>query len=103
MRSTLACAVVAAALLSTGCLGVATPALGTLITDVKGPIGVGPGVATSKTGTACAQSILGLIAMGDASIDAAKKAGGITKVATVDHESKWTLLFGTFCTVVRGE
>jgi len=103
MRSTLVCAVVAAALLSTGCLGVATPAVGTLITDVKGPIGVGPAVGTSKTGTACATSVLALVATGDASIEAAKKAGGITKVATVDHETKWTILFGTFCTVVRGE
>jgi len=47
--------------------------------------------------------ILGIMAMGDASIEAAKKAGGIKKVTSVDHESKWTLVFGTFCTVVTGE
>ena len=103
MRSILVCAALATALFSTGCLGVMTPAMGALVTDVKGPITVGDGTGTSKTGRACAQSILGLIAMGDASIEAAKKAGGIKKVTTVDHESKWTLVFGTFCTVVTGE
>jgi hypothetical protein len=84
-------------------MGVATPAIGVFVTEVKGPIAVGDGVGTSKTGRACAQSIMGLVAMGDASIEAAKKAGGIKKVATVDHESKWTVVFGTFCTVVTGE
>jgi hypothetical protein len=103
MRSILVSAALAAALFSTGCLGVATPALGVFVTDVKGPIGVGDGVGTSKTGRACAQSIMGLVAMGDASIEAAKKAGGIKKVTTVDHESKWTIVFGTYCTVVTGE
>ena len=46
---------------------------------------------------------LGIIATGDASIDAAKKAGGITNVASVDHDSTSILgLFATFCTVVKG-
>jgi hypothetical protein len=103
MRSTLVCAALAAALFSTGCIGVATPAVGTLVTEVKGPIGVGDSPTGSKTGKACAQSILSLVAMGDASIEAAKKAGGIKKVATVDHETKWLILFGTYCTVVTGE
>ena len=50
-----------------------------------------------------ATNILGLIATGDSSIDAAKKAGGIKDVSSVDHDSTSILgLFGTFCTVVKG-
>jgi hypothetical protein len=103
MRSILVSAALAAALFSTGCMGVATPAIGVFVTEVKGPIAVGDAVGTSKTGRACAQSIMSLVAIGDASIEAAKKAGGIKKVATVDHETKWMVVFGTFCTVVTGE
>ncbi len=40
----------------------------------------------SKVGTAEATSILGLVATGDVSIDAAAKAGGITKIHHVDEE-----------------
>ena len=42
---------------------------------------VGPGTGT-KTGQACASSILGWIALGDASVAAAKAAGGITQGRT---------------------
>jgi hypothetical protein len=63
---------------------------------------VGPG-APGKTGESCAMSILGAVAIGDASVDAAKKAGGITQVATIDHESFSILgIYGNVCTVVKG-
>lgn len=93
---------VAAALLG-GCAVVASPTTGFLYTQVQGPITTGTGTNASKTGQACATNILGLISTGDASIDAAKKAGGITTVASVDHDSTSILmLYGTFCTVVKG-
>ena len=58
----------------------------------------------TKTGEACATSILSLIATGDASIEAAKKAGGITKVASVDWKANSILgLYGNYCTVVTGQ
>lgn len=86
-----------------GCAVVASPTTGLLYTKVQGPITTGNGTNTSKSGQACANNILGLISTGDASIDAAKKAGGITTVASVDHDSTSILgLFGTFCTVVKG-
>lgn len=86
-----------------GCAMVASPTTGLLYTKVQGPIVVGNGVNTSKTGQACANNILGLISTGDASIDAAKKAGGIKDVSSVDHDSTSILgLYGTFCTVVKG-
>jgi hypothetical protein len=86
-----------------GCAFVASPTTGFLYTKVQGPITTGTGTAAAKTGQACANNILGLISTGDASIDAAKKAGGITTVASVDHDSTSILgLYGTFCTVVKG-
>lgn len=41
------------------------------------------GVTEDKVGTACAQSFLGMVAYGNASIAAAKLAGSITKVSNV--------------------
>jgi len=85
----------------TGCMGVATPAMGILITDVRWD-GQANGALGTKEGKACATSVLALVSSGDASIEAAAKAGGITKVMSVDHQTKWTLLFGEYCTIVRG-
>lgn len=92
----------AAALLG-GCAVVASPTTGLLYTHVQGPVATGNGTITSKTGQSCATNILGLFSTGDASIDAAKKAGGITTVASVDHDSTMVLMvYGQFCTVVKG-
>jgi hypothetical protein len=66
-----------------------------------GVVGSGTG---SKTGEACATSILGWVAVGDASISAAKAAGGITQIAHVDHEDTGILgIYATSCTVVVGQ
>ena len=99
-----ACLVAALAVLgiaASGCLGVASPAMGAIWMDVKGPIDAGDSVG-SKMGTACANSIAGLFATGDASIAAAASNGGITKIASVDHHSTNKVIFGQFCTIVRG-
>jgi len=66
-----------------------------------GNVGSGQG---TKTGEACASSILGLIAVGDASLTAAKTAGGITQVAHVDHDDFGILgLYASSCTIVVGQ
>jgi hypothetical protein len=66
-----------------------------------GVVGSGGG---AKTGEACATSILGAVALGDASISAAKSAGGITKVAHVDHDNMGILgIYAKTCTIVVGE
>jgi hypothetical protein len=73
----------------------------TLYTDTKMGVQAAPG-STAKTGKACLTSIIG-IATGDASIEAAKKAGGITNVATINYEVKNILgVYGEYCTVVKG-
>jgi hypothetical protein len=65
--------------------------------------GVGPGTGT-KSGEACVMSILGIVALGDGSIDAAKKDGGVTQVASVDHTVFSILgIYGNVCTKVTGQ
>lgn len=87
-----------------GCAVAAAPTNGLLFTNVQGPINANEGTATSKEGKACANNILGLIASGDASIEAAKADGGISKITTVDHSSTSILgLYAQFCTVAYGE
>jgi hypothetical protein len=76
---------------------------GSLYTSYKmgGNISTGTG---TKTGEACASHILGIIATGDASITAAKTAGGITQIAHVDHDVSNILgIFGKSCTIVVGQ
>ena len=102
MRKLGALMVLAACLPLAGCLTVQTPALGILFTDVKYG-GESNGAIGPKEGKACAQSILGLIAQGDASIEAAAKNGGIKTVTTIDHSAKNMLgIIGDYCTIVHG-
>ena len=89
------------ALAASGCMGVASPVTGALYTDVTGPLHAGDRVG-GKEGRACARSLLGLFATGDASIKSAAEAGGISKIDSVDHHSSWLLVTGSFCTIVRG-
>lgn len=91
---------------STGCAAVATGgntfALGLIYSGYKSSGAVGTAAAT-KRGEACASSILGAIATGDASIEEAKRAGGITQIAFVDHDQFSILgLYATSCTIVHG-
>lgn len=56
-----------------------------------------------KTGKACMTSVLGLVAGGDASIEAAKDAGGIKEVEVIDYEVTNVLgIYGQYCTIVKG-
>jgi hypothetical protein len=92
---------------TTGCAAVATGgnnfALGYIYSGYKSSGAVGHAQPT-KTGQACASSILGAIATGDASTEAAMQAGGITQIAYVDHEQFSILgVYATTCTIVRGQ
>ncbi len=88
--------------LATGCASAAKPVNGMFYSDTQFGMIATTGAA-KKTGKACSQSILGAVALGDASIEAAKKAGGISSVATVDATSKNILgFYAEFCTVVSG-
>ncbi|WP_108126371.1 TRL-like family protein [Saccharospirillum mangrovi] len=86
----------------TGCA--ISPVIGAVnVTKWDGAIGDSD-VADSRTGEACAQSILGLVATGDASITAAKRDGGISRIAYIEHKTTNVLHFyGQYCTIVVGE
>jgi hypothetical protein len=85
-----------------GCLAY-TPVVGVIVTSVQGPITATTYDQSARTGRSCAYSILGWVAWGDASINAAKNAGQIKQVASVDYDTTNVLaVFGSFCTVVRG-
>jgi hypothetical protein len=61
----------------------------------------GPG---SKVGRAEATTLLGLISTGNAGIEAAKRNGGITKVAHVDYRRTNMLgIFATYEVIVYGD
>ncbi len=78
-------------------------AMGALYAGYKAPGNIGDGKAGAKTGEACASSILGIIATGDASVAAAQKAGGIAQVSHVDHDNFAVLgLYAKTCTIVNG-
>ncbi len=87
-------------------LGCATPVpIGTLYTGLKLPVtATSNSSASSKTGEAECISVLSWVAIGDCSIDAAKKNGGITKVNNVDWEAKNILgIYGSYKVIVSGE
>jgi len=89
--------------LISGCQIVASPALGSIYTELQYGDTATTATGASREGKACVQTILGLVATGDASIVAAKRAGGITTVSSVDHTAKSILgFFGEWCTVVKG-
>jgi hypothetical protein len=100
-NSLLVVALVLFGFMAMGCNTVYSPAAGLIWTDVQGPVDAGDKIG-AKEGRACAQSILGVFATGDASIKAAAKAGGITRIDSVDHHSTWMVVMGEFCTIVRG-
>jgi len=64
-------------------------------------------VEYSKVGTACAYSVLGLVAFGDSSVETAKKMGEIKKIAVVDTSYNDFRFYLPFyqkgCTIVKGE
>ncbi|MBK8253511.1 MAG: hypothetical protein IPK82_12695 [Polyangiaceae bacterium] len=93
-----------------GALGGGYPS-GSLYQGTKTPHGVdrlemaGSAKSGDKEGESCATGILGAIAWGDASVDAAKKAGQITDVHSVELRSFSILgvVYSTGCTVVHGK
>ena len=91
-----------------GCMIVDAPIRGVLGTEVIwGDIATSeassPNSPAVKEGRACAESIMGLLARGDASVRAAKANGKITEVSSVDHSARNLLgIVGEWCTIVRG-
>jgi len=103
-KSILAASAVASFALLSGCAGTgAAPVNGFLFSDAKGPLMATTNTASTKVGKATCTSILGWIAQGDCSIEAAAAAGGIKEISTVDTEVTNLIgIYATRTTVVRG-
>jgi hypothetical protein len=97
--------VAAVAMLLSSCAAfVATPVLGAIYTDVKAPVFATSNTVATKVGTAEATSILGLVATGDASINAAAQKAGIKKISHVDYHGTSILgIFAKYTVYVYGE
>jgi hypothetical protein len=91
------------AVLITGCAMAHGPVLAPVTINMKGPVSAGPSMTGSKTGRAEAWGIV-LYATGDASISAAAKNGGITRIHHVDQETMNILwVYAKYTTIVYGE
>ena len=103
-RSLAALALAAVVVSGVGCAGVAAPIHGSLYQNVKYPVAVTTNEGGSKVGTATATSYLGMVAMGDASVEAAAAAGGIKKVKSVDaHAYSIFGIIGWYTVTVYGD
>src|SRR5215510_9912778 len=111
MKKVLAFITMALVLIAIGC---AAGPVGGLFTSVKNPGGFTTGETTNPGGSAiagesCSMSILGAIALGDWSVDAALKAAGAEgktlKNVAVDHPTMVILgsLYGKYCTAVSAQ
>ncbi|HBP90645.1 MAG: hypothetical protein KC592_07355 [Nitrospira sp.] len=95
-----------------GCMGAASLtqpnasfAVAGIYTDVQGGSQVlDNGVAATKTGTACSNQILGIVASGDTRVETAMANGGISKLVFVNTSYK-NFVWGVYtelCTIARG-
>jgi len=76
---------------------------GVLYTDAQTGLSASSNQAGNRVGESCATSYLGLVALGDASIEAARRNGGITLITSIDENvHNYASVVSKYCTVVRG-
>lgn len=86
------------------CAAGRSPIAGIAYTDIKDGLAVTSNTGSSKVGTAKAVGYVGLVATGDASIEAASKNAGITRVQHVDYHTTSILgIYTTYSTIVYGQ
>ena len=91
----------AAAMMLAACATPPTEAGVSLFAQTTQPLMV-TGNTGTKVGRACATNVLGLLISGDMSVEAAKKNGRITQVASIDKEIKSYAIYAEVCTIVTG-
>jgi hypothetical protein len=85
------------------CATARSPVTGFFYTDTHDSVAATSNQAGNRVGEACASTILGLIGTGDASIEAARRNGGITMISSVDaHSKSYIGVYAEYCTIVRG-
>ncbi|MCM2322106.1 MAG: TRL-like family protein [Oligoflexia bacterium] len=86
-----------------GCASIRSPLIGLAYTEVQAGHSVASNQAGNRVGEACATSILGLVAQGDASIETARRNGAITMITSVDDSfTTYVGVWSKYCTIVRG-
>jgi hypothetical protein len=86
-----------------GCAYASSPVTGVVYSDVRSGLMATSNAVGSRVGEACSYSYLGAIAMGDSSVETARRNGGISLITSVDTISNSTLgIYAKYCTVVRG-
>ena len=95
-------ALTAVTLLMSACATPATEVGTALISVTQQPLLV-TGNTGRKVGKACATNMLGLFISGDMSVEAAKRDGKITRVASVDKDVKGYAVWAQVCTIVTGD
>ena len=103
-KSILSATLITALLMTSSCFaGARTPVTGFLYSDVKG--GESATISTGgRIGISKCVSYLGLIGLGDCSIEAAKRSGQIKRVSSVDYHTKNILgLYAETTTIVNGK
>lgn len=105
MKKIMYVAVAAMALLATSCAMVGTPVgFGTLYTGVTSGEAVTSNNIGKKVGHSQATNVLGIVAVGDASVQSAAKEAGIKKISHVDSKKMSILgIFATYQTIVYGD
>jgi len=80
------------------------PVIGGLTIDVRGPVAVGDTTAAAtRVGVARAEGIV-IVSWGDASIEAATRSAGITRIHHVDSKSLNVLgIYARYETIVYGQ
>lgn len=104
MKKFIFAAVASAALLFSSCGSVQSPIMGAFYTDTTSGLTATGNNLGSKVGRATAKGYLGLIAVGDASIETAAKSAGIKKISHVDQHANSILgIINTYEIIVYGE
>ncbi|MCL5270163.1 MAG: TRL-like family protein [bacterium] len=109
MKTALFALVVAGSLLLGGCAFYQAPVMpppGFIVSSIQAPIDTDADQTpvSTRQGEASSMSILGLVAVGDASIKTAAEEGGLKKIDHVDYRYLNVLfIFQKFTTIVYGE
>jgi predicted small lipoprotein YifL len=81
-----------------------TPTAGIVMETTSGGILHDNGVTPTKTGKACGTSILGIVASGDTTVEAAMNNGGIKKAVFTQQQIRY-FVWGAYveiCTIAKG-
>ncbi|MEG1643996.1 MAG: TRL-like family protein [Bacteroidales bacterium] len=86
------------------CGVIKSPVAGMIYTNVKDGFTATSNSGSSKVGTATAKGYLGIVALGDASIQAAAKEAGISRIHHVDYQAlSYVGVYNVYTVIVYGE